>query len=340
MTESFGGGVAAAIRHYKKNSPQAEHHLVYAPRDDAPIDAADLQGFASVTQMGSSHLGRILDLRRRLAAFDEVTIHAHSSFGGAYTRLSTAKSLKRRIVYTPHCYAFERQDIGLVKRVLFWLMEWALAFNTTLFAGCSEREVKLSRWPAVKAGRLMIPNIMTGVIAGTPGPSSDQQVVSVVGAGRLGPQKDPEFFARCIGELRRRGLDVSATWIGGGNPELEATLREEGVLVTGWLSSGEVQQHLRQADVYIHSALWEGFPLAVLEATALSVATVVRDIPAFEEVSEDLKLESALKILPHICRSQLDFAAWKQKNVSAWRSQLANNTDMHQERALNVAYEL
>lgn len=340
VTESYGGGVAAAIRDYRRNSPQAEHHLIYAPRADAPIAASDLAGFASVTEMGASHVDRIRQVRSRARAFADVTIHAHSSFGGAYARLAVRKSLRRRIVYTPHCYAFERRDLNRVKRLLFWLIEWVLAFNTTLFAGCSAREVQLSAWPLAASKRLLVPNVFPTEMEEPKASGSSGNLLRIAGAGRLGPQKDPDFFACYVNTLRTSGRPVIATWIGGGDPSVEKTLQDAGISVTGWLSREDVQIHLRKADVYVHSALWEGFPLAVLESSALSVATVVRDIPAFKELPEGLKAEASLNKLLGTGDDAQALAAWQLENVTAWRAYLQGNNNAQQAKALEATYLL
>ena len=68
--------------------------------------------------------------------------------------------------------------------------------------------------------------------------------------------------------------------MGGGAPGEEAALREAGALVTGWLPRQAALERLAAADVYVHTAAWEGFPVSVLEAAALDLPILARRIPA------------------------------------------------------------
>ena len=81
--------------------------------------------------------------------------------------------------------------------------------------------------------------------------------------GRISPQKGPEFFRRAVQLSRASGLPLQWIWVGGGAPGEEAALREAGALVTGWLPRQAALERLAAADVYVHTAAWEGFPVSV-----------------------------------------------------------------------------
>ncbi|QEW02158.1 glycosyltransferase family 4 protein [Microbacterium lushaniae] len=261
-------------------TPEFEHHLLYAERADAPIVAADLSRFTTATALPPGHGRRARATRSHLRRKRFDIVHAHSSFGGLYARVA-ARRARTLIVYTPHCYAFERKDIGALQRLAFRLTEFFLAFNTSVFAACSPREAQLSRWtPGTRV--VFVPNVAPRAKAVDVRPNGTPPL-RVVGAGRAARQKDPEFFLACIREARRQGVEVDATWVGG-DSTLQSTAEADGVTVTGWLPREEALRHVRTADIYLHTAAWEGFPVAVLEAVALGVPTVVRRIPAFESL--------------------------------------------------------
>ncbi|MEV7572209.1 glycosyltransferase [Pseudarthrobacter sp. NPDC089323] len=336
VTESYGGGVASAIRDYGRNYPRAEHHLIYAPREDSPVDPSLMAGFAQVIKMDEGLLTRVACIRRHVKRFPKAIIHAHSSFGGLYARLAIRKTNERRIIYTPHCYGFERRDVGLLQRSTFWLAEWLLAFNTTIFAACSRREQSLSKWPLSSSRSIFLTNVPTGDIGKSASVGDGSSALRVVGAGRLGPQKDPQFFSECIDALRLGGFAIDPLWIGGGDAEKEALLHEAGIPTTGWLSRSETLKNLAQADVYIHTARWEGFPIAVLEAALTGLAIVVRDIPAFEGVDMPLRISSPSDLL----------GFWQKLGVPEYRDQvamaaneaLADCNDRQQRKTLEELY--
>lgn len=336
VTESFGGGVAAAIRDYCRNYPAAEHHLVYAPRTDAPIEASDISEFASVTRLPEGHLRRITVLRRLLKGHPEAVIHAHSSFAGVYVRAAVAKSHQRPIVYTPHCYGFERRDTGIAQRSVFWVLEWLFAFNTTAFAACSQREEELSNWPLTSARAVHVPNVVSGDIPVTDMHIPSGRIMRVVGAGRLGPQKDPAFFRDCVVALRNAGYEIEATWIGGGDADTELMLASAGVVTTGWLTRQGVLENFKAADVYIHSARWEGFPIAVLEASTMGVPIVARDISAFSGVDIPLLIGSPIDLVE--AWPDLQSASVRRDMVRSATLALEHCNDGEQARALQDLY--
>lgn len=339
VTESYGGGVATAIGDYRMNYPDATHHLIYAPRSDAPVSPEDITDFETITELPSGHIRRVLALRRQLKSCGDVVVHAHSSFAGAYVRTAIRKTRQRPIVYTPHCYGFERRDVSIIKRAVFWILEWILAFNTSVFAGCSVREVNLSKWPHARARKVLVPNAAAKISNGISPVAVRSEALVVVGAGRLGPQKDPAYFRDWVLALQSEGCVVDARWIGGGDPQAEKLLKDSQISVTGWLPRTEVLEQMKKADVYIHSASWEGFPLAVLESSALGVATLVRDIPAFANLPPEIKTD--FNQPSHFVDRMSDPASaqlWKQQNLAVWQDVLRNNTHQRQGESLKDAY--
>lgn len=336
VTESFGGGVAAAIRDYCRNYPSAEHHLVYAPRDDAPVEASDTTDFASVTRLRPGHVRRVRDLRRFFVDHPTAIVHAHSSFAGAYVRAAIVKSDNRPIIYTPHCYGFERRDSSASQRFVYWAMEWLFAFNTTAYAACSKREEELSKWPFASARSMHVPNVASRDIDARAEPEFFGEITRVVGAGRLGPQKDPKFFRDCIVDLRKAGFDVDAVWIGGGDPETERMLTKANIDLTGWLPRSGVLEQLMAADVYIHSAQWEGFPIAVLEASLMGVPIVARDIAAFHGVDMPLLINTPADLVEEW--QSLTSSAFRRNMVKMTAEALADCNDEAQAKALTDLY--
>lgn len=335
VAESFASGTASAITDFIRNYPGAHHHLVYSFRPEAMVHERELRGFSSTTAMPSGTLARILFLRRHFRGAD-VIVHAHSSKAGAYVRTALRRTTRRPLVYTPHCYAFERHDVTWPVRQAFRAVEWLLSFNTTAYGACSPREATLSRWPLRRPRVVAIPNVQP---RGQQWPrrESRSEVLRIVGNGRLGPQKDPDFFAAAIAAAARVHPFIEAVWVGDGEPRYVDVLEANGVTVTGWLSRSEALQTMAGADLYLHTASWEGFPISILEAAGLGLPVVSRlrpylrgvDMPAvlrspdeFVGVVGDLRRPGALDTL-----RQLTAAA------------LSGNSDAHQRVALGELYD-
>lgn len=341
VVESFGGGVAAAVNDYVQNAPEAQHQLLFATRADAPVDLRDLECFDSAVELPRGHFARLRAIRSALRdANHSVVAHAHSSYGGVYARLAATGLSHVRVVYTPHCFAFERRDIGWPARAGYRAAEYALAPLTDCFAACSPREAALARRLTASVDVVFVPNIAPPDV-----PRQDRSALAtshraplMVGAGRLGPQKDPLFFRDAVVSLRRAGIDVRAKWVGGGDLQLTRLLEESQIEVTGWLRRESVFAELGRADLYVHSARWEGFPVAILEVAALGVPIVVRDISAFESIPFHATLHS-----PEDLRN-----IWPdlQTHASLRSFDLCNETLLRefsrdeQEEALKAAYQI
>jgi glycosyltransferase involved in cell wall biosynthesis len=285
IVESYAGGVKVAIDDYVRNSPQMRHALLFAPRKDAPLLDAAFDTFEWVEQLPKSHLSRFRYIRK---VVDEVTpdvVHAHSSYAGAYVRAALSKR-KTRLVYTPHCYAFEREDLPAIARAAFRILEHVLLLNTSTVAACSYREADLSRNRWSTAEVVYVPNVVPNTPSGEPAADG----LTLVGAGRASAQKDPAFFAHAVDALRRSGETFRAIWIGG-DDSLRQTFAERDIEVTGWLPRDQAVQIMRSATAYLHSARWEGFPLAVLEAVALQTPLVARKISSFDGYELPLSIE-------------------------------------------------
>lgn len=113
-------------------------------------------------------------------------------------------------------------------------------------------------------------------------------------------------------------------------------LAENGIQVTGWLPRAQLLTELAGSDVYLHSAAWEGFPLAVLEADALRIATVLRDIPAFEDSDLPLRISSPEELAA--LWPQLRDPLLRSDIAERSRKALARNTGQSQRSALLRIY--
>lgn len=277
VSEAYGGGLASAVQEYVKSAPDAEHILAYAGRPEAPVSGHDLQQFVEIVELHDGVVKPIRTIRRLVRHRSVDVIHAHSAFGGLYARLAV-RSTRVPIVYTPHCYAFLRQD-RRGWRALFRMVETLLARNTTVFAACSPYEARLSQWGRTPA--IYVPNVYSdGTVDPEPPADATPGSVHLLGVGRLLAQKDPAFFAAAVRALRGAGIDVRATWVGDGHHRLRELLEEAGVRVTGWLPREESRASFAGQDtVYLHTALWEGFPFGILEAQAAGTPAIVRHIP-------------------------------------------------------------
>lgn len=335
VTECWGSGVASAVHAYIKATPGHDHWLLMAH------DAADpLLGEESLLRglrvFADGHLARIRDVAAAHREIRPDIVHAHSSYAGFYVR-SCPSVPRRRIVYTPHCYAFERTDVGLPARYGFRLAEALLAPRTGVVAAVSPREAELATGLRARQRVVYVPNAVPDAVPGGPAPRPrrERSVLTAVSVGRVCAQKDPAFLAAAA---RASGPEVRWVWAGDGDPALRRVLAEAGVTVTGWLPREEVLTLLGTADVYVHTASWEGAPVSVLEAAGAGLPVVARDIPALRSLGVP-----GLVTTPAACARAVQDLGEGARRESARRrlaEALTGHTPGHQAERLAHAYAL
>jgi len=111
--------------------------------------------------------------------------------------------------------------------------------------------------------------------------------------GMYNIQKSQEYLIQAMPEIISRHNNVKLLLVGWG--ERENILRnhilalglQEHVILTGKKERQEVFEILSITDVYVSSSLWEGLPIAVLEAMAFGVPVVATDVIGNREVVSD-----------------------------------------------------
>lgn len=309
VTDCFHGGVATAVDQYARLTPEYDHLLLSSnARSSAPPVPRRPGVFTVDEELPASPRDAVAAVREAVRRHRPDVVHAHSSFAGAYVRAGalldrlTPGRSARPVVYTPHSYAFERADIAPWKRRLFRLMEIGLAPLTTVGAPCAEWEGVLmrqlgDRLPAPR-GRMpvvVVPNALLDDHPARPGSWAPTEPPTVGVVSRVTPQRDPRFFAETVRLIRQQRPGTRFVWIGDGDgkdEELVQVLEDAGIEVTGWLDGDELTARTAALSLVIHTARWDGFPMAVLEVRRIGVPLLVRDIPALRECPATARFDS------------------------------------------------
>jgi glycosyltransferase involved in cell wall biosynthesis len=281
VVESLGSGVTTAIEEYLRSTPGYGHVVLGWRRPEAQTGDDLGRLAAEVLALPKGRVAQLMEVRRQISRLRPDIVHAHSSFAGVYVRLGAPGS-QRSLVYTPHGFSFERRDVPAPVRAGFWLVEAALSLRGGQVAAVGPREAELARRLPGHPLVTYVPNVVRRVRSATagavqPGGTGSLRVATV---GRISPQKDPDFLCRTA--RLTRGLPIDWIWVGGGDPASESALRDAGIRVTGWTTRSQALAVLATADVYVHTAAWEGSPVSVLEAAALGLPVVARRTRALE----------------------------------------------------------
>ena len=101
---------------------------------------------------------------------------------------------------------------------------------------------------------------------------------TVFTVGRICNQKNPKLFNK-IAELLP---DIKFLWIGDG--ELRSELTASNIEVTGWVEREEALEFALTGDVFILTSLWEGLPMALLEAMYMKKICIVSNVVGNRDV--------------------------------------------------------
>lgn len=214
----------------------------------------------------------ILHLRRELRKINPDIIHLHSSKAGVLGRIACFSLFKRKkIFYTPHGYAFLRTDISPLTQKTYWLIEKTLPriFGGTTIA-CGDTEYMIAQ---EFSKSYLIRNSINIQEVRQKFTKPKNEVLTIGILARITTARNPKLF----NEIALRFPQYNFIWIGDG--ELQHELTAPNIEITGWfVDRNEALQKLSSIDIYLQTSLWEGLPLALLEAMAMQKPVVATNI--------------------------------------------------------------
>ena len=338
VVEALGSGIATALEDYIRSTPGHAHTVLGYRRPGAQTGDGLERLATRLLLLPEGRLAQIRSVRRWVRELRPDVIHAHSTYAGLYVR-GFVRAPAATLIYTPHAYPFERRDIPAALRGVYWLIEALLSLRGGCVAAAGRREAELAERLPGRQVVVHLPNVVRSVRPAPPASVQDRSAegkLRLAMLGRISPQKGPDFFRRAVELSQASALPLSWIWIGGGAAADERALREAGAEVTGWVSRSEALGWLTTADVYVHTAAWEGLPVSLLEAAALGLPIVTRRIPALESLGLPLLCDSPEALVAAL-RPLLDERRREALRAHSWRL-AERHQPAAQRRALELAY--
>ncbi|MTG96572.1 MULTISPECIES: glycosyltransferase [Myroides] len=296
IVESFGGGVYSYFKdlaHFFSKVDDIETIIIYSNNRKEVSEEQIKNDFPKNITMICVEMQRelkpikdikaTLKLRNLLKSIKPDVVHLHSSKAGVIGRWATTFMVKRKaIYYTPHGYSFLRLDISPLKRKIFYNIE---KFTQLLFGGttiaCGDTEYNIAR----KIGKSML--VRNGInldkLSKYYIPKINNTNTITIGTiGRIMPQKNPQLF----NQIAETFPKYRFIWIGDGDQK--ELLTASNIIVTGWIhNQTDLYDSLNSLDVYIQTSLWEGLPIAVLEAMAFHKPIVATNVIGNKDIVQD-----------------------------------------------------
>lgn len=310
LCESFGGGNYSSVTLICNGLAERGHevHLGFSRRAETPADFAahlhpgvvlhELRMTRSISP--ATDLRSLFELLALMRRVDPQVIHLHSSKAGFLGRVAGSLSGRNRTTfYSPRGLSFLQMDASANKRRLFRWLEWGAARLGGTLVACSQGELEQIRDNIAPRSSVLIENAVPVAMVPAKQARADGKV-RIGTAGRISAARNPVLFAALAARLRGNGVEF--VWIGGGEEADRARLEQSGVTVSGWLTRPEALARVSELDIYIQTSLWEGMPIAVIEAQVAGIPAVVTDILGNRDIVADGETG-------YVCRNEDELAA-------------------------------
>lgn len=269
---------------------------------------------------------KVLDMRRRIHPWADLVallriatwllsnrfdvVHTHSSKAGFLGRMAARLTGHRRIVHTPHSFAFLHDaEFPAARRRLFLTVERFLGRLTTRLVAVSRAEARVAvDHRIVTAEKVRVIHNGIDVAAEltdvAPPPAAwrlDPNRRAIGTVGLLEVSKGQADLIDALPRIVRAVPEVRCLVVGPGSlrAALEARVAEAG-LGDVVAFPGHLQPSLgliAQLEIFVLPSLWEGFPYVLLEAMALERPVVATDVGGCPEVVSPG--ETGLLVPPH-----------------------------------------
>lgn len=217
-------------------------------------------------------LKSVFRLAKELKKINPDVIHLHSSKAGVLGRIAYFFLFKKKkLFYTPHGYSFLRTDISnTVRRIYLGIEKSFQRFFGGTIVACGDTEYEIAK--KIGPSKLVRNGIDISDVQRSFTPHQNQKLTIGIMA-RITAARNPKLF----NEIALKFPDFDFIWIGDG--ELKPLITAPNIRITGWiLDRKTVLNELNNIDIYMQISLWEGLPIAVLEAMALQKPVIATNI--------------------------------------------------------------
>lgn len=317
FVEAFGGGVFTYLANLSNAlCDDFDVYIAYGIRKQTPQNFKDYFD-KRIHLIQVKNYQREISFSKDLAALKEMkkiakkvqpdVIHLNSSKAGILGRWLFRNS-KIPVFYTPHGYSFLMTNISKKKKLFYKGLEKTFAFKNIETIACSKGEYEITK--ELTSNATYVDNGIN--LREFDGINMDHQTdfnnLKVATLGRISLQKNPVMF----NQIAEAFPNINFIWIGDG--EFRDKLTAPNIKITGWVDNKTALNYLADTDIFLLTSLWEGLPMALLEAMYMEKICVVSDVVGNRDVIHDEENG-------YICDSVNDFIR-KVKSISTDRHML------------------
>ena len=214
-------------------------------------------------------------------------VHTHSSKAGIIGRLAARCAGVKRIVHTVHGWSFNDYQGRMHRGLYIRLERFCASFTSRIIVvsqsdknrGLKEKIGQEDRYVLIRYGIDFAEwnSLQTSETKESLGIGKGELVVGMVACFK--PQKSPIDFIRLAALVLKEFSGVRFILVGDGElrPQVEEMIRqhrlERQIVLCGWRR--DIPRIVSLCDVFVLTSLWEGMPIAVIEAMYSSLSVVV-----------------------------------------------------------------
>jgi len=283
FVEAFGGGIFTYLCNLSNQlCNDFDIYIAYGIRKQTPKNFERYFN-KNVHLIRVNNYQREVSLSKDLAAFKEMKavikrvqpdlVHLNSSKAGILGRL-LLKNSEIPVFYTPHGYSFLMTDISKKKRFFYKSLEKIFAFRNIETIACSKSEYEITKhltYNSTYVDNGINLNEFKNIKINFTEPKLSKNIV-VATLGRISIQKNPQLFNK----IAMAFPDFEFMWIGDG--ELRSELTAPNITITGWINNNKALAYLNKCNIFLLPSLWEGLPMALLEAMYLKKICIVSNV--------------------------------------------------------------
>lgn len=279
------GGIARYLSMYLKYSDKNRfEHILICSLDYKMEKMESLVEHIEYLSMGRqisiiNDAKGIWAIRKFIKKYMPDVIYAHSSKAGALGRLADV-GFKNIVLYNPHGWAFNMNDISAIKKKVYALIEKVLSYKTDMIIAISAWEKESAAKYKIccsdkihiipsgvdvclydeKQGRYDLNRSKLNIPV-------DAYVIGMV--GRISYGKGPDLFVKAAALIKNKIPNAFFVIVGEGEERssIENLLSEMGLkedfLITGWVSNP--MEYIQLFDQAMLLTRWEGFGLVLTE---------------------------------------------------------------------------
>jgi len=202
-----------------------------------------------------------------------------------------------RSIYSPRAWIIRALALDKIKKVI--LKNWYNKYRyEKIFPSLAMKEEFCDIFGQTSSSHAILPGLLSREVNYSLRNQSNRKIIGF--CGRLVPQKDPLLFIGSWLKAIELGLkDSKLLIIGDGflRKEIENVLSRRAPIdsweITGWVNNP--QEYLSKIDLLVFTSLFEGLPLALIEAAGMGKSCICLDFPGVKELENKIPWLTVIK---------------------------------------------